>query len=630
MIFNTPINLTTEVGCLLFRSRLNVKPLASIHNPKMMLPISLLFRVTGKMTSIICLVIFMVDAGCSLVRAQAPVPPGREMWGATLDVNVMQLRLQLNVEILPDGTVTGELLSPDQTSTPLILDQVIRTSDRLGFQIQRSGVSFEGTIDPTGQRASGQFQQQGQAIPLEFRKLDRELTQTHEASWFAEYRAINRVHRFQLRVFRDDEDKRTGKLDVFSEGAFGLPCDLQFEGSTVKLDCKILGVSFVGELDATGELMVGTWQQEGLQLPLSFSYLPLADSWEPRLNRPQNPQPPFPYQVREFVLPVRQIDLRFEPNVAMAGTLTAPEGEGPFPTVLLLSGTGAQNRDHAFLGHQPFAIIADHLTKLGYAVVRYDDRGVGQSVGPTNGATTISFANDAEAIYRWLKTVPLVDAQRIVLLGHSEGTMIASLLAMRQPDVAGVIMLAGHGVPGRRIVKSQTEAMARAQGFIPEFVESLMAFTDQSVTLAARGDEFNKLELEQLADTHFGRLSPVEKFDHGIHRIVDANFVLMQSPWMKFFFDYDPRPSLAYLRSPVLSLFGENDRQVVPEINAPEIEKAVLAGGNPDFQQHILPGLNHLFQPSLSGSSAEYIESEITLDESVLQMIADWLNQRFR
>lgn len=586
--------------------------------------------VMRNLTQITLSVLLLVLFGAAATQAQPPVQPGKEIWAATLDANIMKLRLQLNLEIAEDGKVTGEILSPDQSSTPIELERVTRTAESLGFQIARSGAGFAGEIDAAGTLASGVFRQAGQVIPLEFRKIDRDLTQTHESSWLGQYQALNRTHQFQLRVFRDDEDYLRGKLDIFSEGSFGLPCEIKIDGSAFELDCKVLGLEFTGELDSAGNSLEGVWQQDGMQLPITFTRVAPEQSREARLNRAQIPESPLPYKFIEFRVPVREIDFRFEANVAIAGLISFPEGPGPFPTVLMLSDSGAQDRNHEFLGHPTFAVIADYLTRQGFAVIRCDDRGVGGSVGPTRDANTMTFTNDAEAIYRWAKTLPEIDPNRFVLLGYGEGSLVASLLAMRQPEVAGVIMLAGHAVPGREIIMSQTEAMSVAQGLDPDFIENLSKFTDQTLTLAQREEEFSKLDLEELAETYFGKLDQREKFDRGVHRVVDANLGLMQSAWMKFFLGYDPRPSLAYLRKPVLSLYGENDRQVVPEINAPELEKAIAIGGNPDFQQHILPGLNHLFQPSASGSSSDYIENEITIDESVLKMIADWLNQRFK
>lgn len=593
----------------------------------MILPVATLIR---SFCNTILPVLLLVFSGAAATQAQPPLQAGKEIWGGTLDANIMKLRLQLNLEIAEDGTVTGQILSPDQSSTPMELEKVTRTAESLGFQIARSGAGFAGEIDADGQIASGLFRQGEQVIPLEFRKLDRDLTQTHEASWLADYQALNRTHQFQLRVFRDDEDNLRGKLDIFSEGTFGLPCEIKIEGTTFKLDCKILGLDFTGELDSSGDSLEGTWQQDGIQLPVKFTRIAPEESREARLKRVQVLEGPFPYKILEFRIPVREIDFRFETNVAIAGAITMPEGPGPFPTVLMLSDSGAQDRNHEFLGHPTFAILADYLTRQGFAVIRCDDRGVGASVGPTRGATTMSYTNDAEAIYRWAQKLPEIDTKRFVLLGYGEGSLVASLLAMRQPDVAGVIFLSGHAVTGREIIMSQTEAMSLAQGLEPDFIENLKKYTAQTLDFAEREEEVSRLELEELAEACFGHLDQVEKFDRGVHRIVDANLGLIQSSWLKFFIGYDPRPTLAYLRKPVLSLYGENDRQVVASLNAPELEKAIMIGANPDFQQHVLPGLNHLFQPSATGSSSEYITNEITIDESVLQMIADWLNQRFK
>jgi len=344
-------------------------------------------------------------------------------------------------------------------------------------------------------------------------------------------------------------------------------------------------------------------------------------------RRPQEPKPPFPYTAQE----VRYAN-GDSSGVKLAGTLTIPPGPGPFPAVLLITGSGPQDRDESSFGHQPFRVIADHLSRRGIAVLRVDDRGTGGSTGNVDGATTADFARDVLAGVRFLKSQPKIDGDRIGLLGHSEGGVVAPLAASQSPDVAFVILLGGTGVPGSEIVQMQSRLIARANGAndiaIHRNQEALRRTFEVLRTepdAAAREANLRALAKDLLVTMSDDQIRTLG----GVGPAAEAVAKGMNTRWFRYFIDYDPRPALRKVKIPVLALNGDRDLQVTPDPNLPEIEKALKQGGNRDVTVRLLPGLNHLFQPAQTGSPAEYGVIETTMDPAVLDLVTRWIQERF-
>jgi pimeloyl-ACP methyl ester carboxylesterase len=341
-------------------------------------------------------------------------------------------------------------------------------------------------------------------------------------------------------------------------------------------------------------------------------------------RRPQEPRPSFPYTAQEATYQ--------NGGVRLAGTLTIPPGPGPFPAVLLITGSGPQDRDESSFGHQPFLVIADHLSRHGIAVLRVDDRGTGGSTGNVDSSTTADFAQDVLAGVRFLKSHPRIAGDRIGLLGHSEGGVVAPLAASQSPDVAFVILLGGTGVPGSEIVQIQSRLIARANGAGEEAVqrnqealrrtfEVLRAEPDPAAR-EARLRDLGKDLLVTMSEDQVRTLG-------GVGPAAEAVAKGMNTRWFRYFIDYDPRPALRKVKVPVLALNGSRDLQVTPDPNLPEIEKALKQGGNRDVTVRLLPGLNHQLQPAQTGSPAEYGVIETTIDPSVLDLVTGWITERF-
>jgi uncharacterized protein len=424
-----------------------------------------------------------------------------------------------------------------------------------------------------------------------------------------------------------------GTMDSPLQGAIGIPMgEVLWEEGGLTLYFPALQARFEGALKAEGEIE-GRWMQGGGTLPLTLRRLdPEAPG---TFRRPQEPRPPFPYRAEE---------VRFSnagAGISLAGTLTLPEGAGPFPAVALITGSGPQDRDETILGHKPFWVIADHLTRKGIAVLRFDDRGVAGSEGDFASATTEDFVTDAAAALAFLRNHSQVNPEATGLIGHSEGGLIAPRLAAKV-DRAGeetpsfVVLLGGPALPGGEILKLQAALIARAMGASEAAIQAGQGFqTSMQAILAQEPEAGPRAEaLEALLRQSMAGLTPEERAAQGIPAGEEEGWVRAQvaqagSPWFRWFVLHDPRPDLEALSVPVLALFGELDLQVPPQENAGAMREAFEAGNHPDFTLQILPRLNHLFQTATLGTPAEYATIEETFAPEALQLISDWILRRF-
>ncbi|MEW6250438.1 MAG: alpha/beta fold hydrolase [Planctomycetota bacterium] len=383
------------------------------------------------------------------------------------------------------------------------------------------------------------------------------------------------------------------------------------------------GAVFSVEPTDGGRAAVGTLAQRGMTFTVNMQRVTENEARAFGPPRPQTPKPPFPYTARDVTYD------NPKDGAKLAGTLTIPEGQGPHPAVLLITGSGGQDRDETIFGHKPFAVIADHLTRRGIAVLRVDDRGVGGSTNPQPDVTSETFATDVDTGIAFLRKQAEIDPRRIALLGHSEGALVATLVAARMPDLAGIVLLAGTALPGSQILPAQLAALSRAAGMSAELVEKQTAaqlrifkhLDDEpdSPALRAAARELVRLQLEAGG-------TPADP--NQLETATDLALKQVQNPWMRFFLRYDPREPLRKVKCPVLALGGGLDLQVLPKDNLPEIEKALRGAGNGDVTVKELPGLNHLFQEAQTGLVQEYATLKQTVAPAVLDETSDWLQKR--
>ncbi|MCX6358366.1 MAG: alpha/beta fold hydrolase [Armatimonadetes bacterium] len=418
-------------------------------------------------------------------------------------------------------------------------------------------------------------------------------------------------------------------MDSPDQGAKDIPMDsVTLAGSRVTLGLKMAGASYEGDIDAGGNTMAGKWRQMGSEMPLTLHRsldgkpVDVKPDKVPEPIRPQNPKRPYPYREVEVTFATKT------PGVRLAGTLTLPRGKGPFPAVMLLTGSGAQDRDEELLGHRPFLVWSDALTRRGIAVLRCDDRGVGKSGGSMALATTSDFAWDALCGVAFLRKRPEIDPRRVGLMGHSEGACTAALAASRSADVAFVVHLAGTGVTGDQVILAQAEAIGRAQG-LPE--ETLRAAhktnsTIYSIVKARKGDIETAEALRKALTESFDALPEDQRKAMGDPQAgIAAQIQQVTSPWFVHFLTHDPTTALRKVRCPILALNGELDLQVLPDQNLPPIRRALAAAGNRRARLVRLPGLNHLFQTCDTGNPSLYGEIKETVSPSALKLVCDWV-----
>jgi pimeloyl-ACP methyl ester carboxylesterase len=318
--------------------------------------------------------------------------------------------------------------------------------------------------------------------------------------------------------------------------------------------------------------------------------------------------------------------------VKMAGTLTLPPSGGPFPAVLLLTGSGAQDRDETILGHKPFLVLADYLTRRGIAVLRVDDRGVGGSTGLTKSSTSEDFAGDALAGVAFLKRRMEIDPAKIGLIGHSEGGLIAPIAASRSKDVAFIVLMAGTGLPGAEILEAQGRLILKASGAPESELKGQRDIQKRLIEIIVRekDEEAARAKLALAVKDVLATMPDSEKKALGESEGALSQAALNQfnSAWFRYFLTFDPRPTLRTVRCPVLAINGEKDLQVPSKENLAEIDKALKAGGNRDVKTVELAGLNHLFQPCKTGSPSEYASIEITIAPEALKTMGDWIVER--
>lgn len=417
-------------------------------------------------------------------------------------------------------------------------------------------------------------------------------------------------------------DGLTAKFDSVDQGAKDLPIDsISRQGSSVTFSAARFGMSFEGTLSEKEDEISGTFKQGGGSTPLVFRRV----SELPKISRPQEPSKPYPYAEQEVFYK------NPKDNINLAGTLTLPRGEGKHPAVILITGSGAQDRDGTVAGHRPFFVLADYLTRKGIAVLRVDDRGIGGSGGGSLSETSEDFAGDVLAGVEYLKTRKEISSKQIGLVGHSEGGLIAPIAAARSKDVAFIVLLSGMGQTGEELLLTQMELLQKASGQHPEAIARAIDF-QKSLYAVIKSEPDNlpaERKINEMLAKRQSKMNERElKESAQIEAELKSHLPLMLSPWYRYFLSYNPRPTLEKVKVPVLALNGENDLQVASKENLNLIAAALKAGKNKDFTVKSFPKLNHLFQTSRTGTLDEYDKIEETIAPAVLETVADWILKR--
>ncbi len=381
------------------------------------------------------------------------------------------------------------------------------------------------------------------------------------------------------------------------------------EGNQLNIECKGIGLKM--KLSRRDSTFSGYWKQGFLKEDITF--YPTDTLFT--LRRPQTPQPP--YRFDEEIIVTDYTDSQGN-AIHLEGTLTYPKGGGRYPCLVLVSGSGQQNRDEEIFQHKPFLVLADYLASRGIAVLRYDDRGMGASTGSLDNADTRLFAEDAEAMLFAVKRSEHVDAKRLGIGGHSEGGAIAPMVAARDKEVKFVVMLAGQGCTGLDVMLQQNEAIFRANGISEQLVAVRMACMRELFALPA---DSKVKDYQSIILRHIEGLSKEQQDSIALKKSIAPTLKQqMDSRWMQAFLTLDPQEYLPKVKCPVLALNGSTDRQVIAGPNQQRIKQLC-----PQADCRTLPGLNHLFQHSKKGSPDEYILIEETFAPEALQIIGDWI-----
>ncbi|MEN8228481.1 MAG: prolyl oligopeptidase family serine peptidase [Bacteroidota bacterium] len=364
------------------------------------------------------------------------------------------------------------------------------------------------------------------------------------------------------------------------------------------------------------------WETEFRQGPVKAPITFLKVEQLPGMVRTQDPVPPFPYRVEEVSFRNQEADIN------LAGTLTIPEGDGPFPAVILLTGSGPQNRDEELFGHKPFLVLADYLSRNGIAVLRADDRGVGGSTGSFAGSTTGDFATDALAGVNYLKTREEIYTERIGLAGHSEGGMMASIAASSSADVGFIILMAAPGVPFEEIILYQKKRKWKQAGISEGDMALLMRWHNEVWSLVSGPLSNEKVQdkirilYSELTEDEKTRLQKSEE-------LLEAEIKVVTDPWWRYAARYKAAKTLGKVSCPVLAINGSKDTQVTANENLAAIKEALQSGGNNNYQVKDLEGLNHLFQTAGTGDESEYMKIEETVSPVAMEIISSWINDLY-
>ncbi|MCA1625060.1 MAG: alpha/beta hydrolase [Acidobacteria bacterium] len=444
---------------------------------------------------------------------------------------------------------------------------------------------------------------------------------TVEGRWFSTLEFNGIKLRLVLKVSKSS-DGFTAKLDSIDQGANDLEINaINQQGKAVRFEAKKYGMSYEGTLNEKGDEISGTFKQRADSYPLIFKRTAEAT----KVSRPQDPQKPYPYNEEEVFYENKK------DAVKLAGTLTFPRDNKPHPAVILITGSGSQDRNETVMGHRPFLVLADYLTRRGIVVLRVDDRGIGGSSAGLLTATSENFAHDVLAGIEYLKSRKEIDPKQIGLVGHSEGGMIAPMVASRSKDVAFIVLMAGLGQTGEDVIYTQTALLQKAGGAPPEITTQTVAAL-KNIYAILKAEPDNKIAeqkiRESLAKQQGAMNEERRKAFAPVKALLESQIPMSLSAWFRYFIAYDPRPMLEKVKIPVLAINGENDLQAAPKENLALIEAALRKGGNKDFTIKSFPKLNHLFQTSGTGSLDEHDKIEETIAPLVLKTIAHWILKR--
>jgi hypothetical protein len=434
-------------------------------------------------------------------------------------------------------------------------------------------------------------------------------TSTVVGTWMGALQVGAQELRVVFNIERTGKGGLTGTMDSPDQGAADIPIEqVLLEADTLRLGIPSIAGRFAGIVADDGRSIRGQWAQGGRRLPLELERVDQA----PAVERPQTPAPPYPYATRT---------VRFTneaAGVTLEGTLTRPEGDGPVPAVVLVAGAGGQDRNGSVMGHEPLHVIADALTRRGVAVLRFDERGVGASGGSQRTATLVDLASDVSAAVDALAGRSGIDPDRLGVVGHSEGGLIATRVAVGNDAVDFVALLSTPALPGHDVLAARLKAWGEARS-VDRRTRAIQQGTQQRL--------FNVLTREADSAAVVEDLRKILREAQGIdgRQAIEREVRRLMHPWFRFYLQYDPRPVLREVDVPVLAMSGAADRQVAPDTNLAATRHALERGANPPHTIRRLDSTNHYLQPVEGHAPTRYGRIEQTIDPEALDVLTGWV-----
>lgn len=527
-------------------------------------------------------------------------------WEGAISDGTRSVRTVLHLSPDDEGRLVGTVDSPEQNAFGLGLSEVAFAEGALSFRVPDTNGAWTGKLDSESGLLIGIWKQRGADLELVLERID---VDPLVGTWSGK----GDFGPIELRIVFHVGTRADGSFGASMVSPDQSPAYVPVtsvsvgEDGTLSLEVSTISARYEGRPNAECTRIEGHLLQGGGKFKLNLEKIGGVAA----PARPQTPTPPFLYREEQVTYTNEAAGNR------LAGTLTLPQENGPFPAVLLISGSGQQDRNEEIFGHKPFHVIADHLTRNGIAVLRVDDRGIGGSTGDVLEATSADFASDAEAGVTYLRTRNDIRAGAIGLVGHSEGGMIGPMVAVERDDIAFLVLLAGVGIPGDELLYRQAALLARAGGAGEALVAANRKMQEELFQLLR--EEFDRRKVrnksKEILTRHLG--------DRG-----NAQLPSVTTAWFQYFVNYDPAPILEQVACPVLALNGSKDLQVPARENLEAIAAALEAGGNKDVETKEYAGLNHLFQHCEKGTVGEYATIEETFAPEVLEDMATWIERQ--
>jgi alpha/beta superfamily hydrolase len=449
--------------------------------------------------------------------------------------------------------------------------------------------------------------------------------QSAVGSWYGQLEIQSAKLKINFHIIEENGEYKSS-MDSPDQGAFGIPTTkTTFTNNELVIQLQQAAIEYKGEVEE--DVIKGTFTQNGQNFTLNLSKKEIKE--ETSQVRPQDPVKPYSYKSKEVFFINEKAN-----NIKLAGTLTLPENVENPPVVILISGSGPQNRDSEIkaYNHRPFLVLSDYLTKNGIAVLRYDDRGVATSEGTQKGATSADFATDVEAAVNYLKTRKDINTSQIGLVGHSEGGFIAPMVASKRKDVAFIVLLAGTGVDGPTILQTQSRRANELNGAPIEVLDfnETIAKGMHEIVKKETDKEVVKTKIEEYL-TNFKKENSDNPFTKSLtDQLIKQQIKGLSSNWITYFIRTNPDQFLSKVTCPVLALNGDRDYQVLSKLNLDGIKISLEKAKNKDVTIMELKGLNHLFQTSTTGKPSEYKEIEETMSPIAMKIVSDWIHKRFQ